>query len=298
MADLAAPGTGRLSDRMTRHRSLHPLLILATALGVAAGASEAQTILAIDYDTASGNYSYGFAYAGYGAAGGGNIDVSSGVTQFTEIAVAGGLSGSNALRIVADAAFAGTLLPPDRTYDYLGYALATNSGILQALPSAQLSDYTFMLSARAEGLLPGVTFTAVELYLGISAPDGTLNAPDGNGDFLVGLRFPTGVALSEAFETSVLNLADATVADGSLDNFTNFFSVANNITFSITNNESSGGGRFGFDAANVIAIDDVSLAVIPEPAGAACFALGACGLLARRRRPGRKVAPGFAKFDA
>lgn len=287
MPDLAARAPGRQLGGMIRHRSLYPLLLLAASFGVAAGSLEAQTILALDFDPNAGNFNYGYAFAGYGGSpgnnGGGNVDVSNGTATSTEIALGAGISGSNALRINMDASAAGALLPPDRTYDYLGFVVAGNTGFAQSLSSGQLADYTFTLTTRAEGFLAGVTSGTADLYVSFYAPDDTLGGDaDTNSDFLLKVRFAAGVALAETFQTSSVNLGAGTLDGGAFANFTNFFAVANELLFEVSPNEAN--GRFGFDAGNAVVIDDVSLMVVPEPAGALSLALGGLVLAGTRRR--------------
>ena len=285
MPDLADPPAPRLNGGMTSSHSTLRLLLSISALTLGASSLEAQTIFALDFDPNSGNYQYGFAFAGYGSSMGGNVDLNASVSQVTEIAVGAGVGGSNALRITMDASAAGAQLPPDRTYDYLGFACAANTGFAQPLSSAQLADYTFTLDARADGFLTGVTSSTGELSISISAPDGTLGATDGNADLLIALRFATGVALATTFQTSVLNLGAAAITDGSLTNFANFHSTADQLTFTVAANEAN--AKFGFDAGNVIVVDNASLAVVPEPGSALVFTLGAFGVLAVRRRTRR-----------
>ena len=258
------------------------LLACASLLGSGFQTLEAQDIFNLNFDTASGNYQFGYAFAGYGDPTAGNVDVSNGTSQVTEIAIGAGISGTNGLRITMDATAAGAQLPANRTYDYLGFAVAANTGFIQPLSSGQLADYNLSLSARADGFLPNVTSSTGELFLSISAPDGTTGNTDGNADLLIGLRFPTGVQLASAFQQSTMNLGTGTVAEGSLANFTNFFSTANQVTFIITPNEAN--GRFGFDAGNVVVVDDASLAVVPEPASALYFVIGAPLLAGAMRR--------------
>ena len=258
----------------------HAVLIAACATGLSQTCTA--TIVSIDFDTNFGNYQYGYSFAGYGDPNTGNVDISGGTSQVTEIAVGAGISGTDALRVTMNASAAGGMLTPDRTYDYLGFAVAGNTGFSEPLSSGQLSDYTFAYTSRAEGFLPGITNGTAELYISIVAPDGTLGAADGNGDLLVGLRFSTGIALAEAFQTSTLNLGDAVIADGSLANFTSFFAVANQMNFVTTPNETN--GRFGFDDGNAVVIDDVSLVVVPEPVSGLCLALGGLMVAGARRR--------------
>lgn len=260
------------------------LLLLACASFLPFGVHrlEAQIVCTVDFDLSFGNYQFGYTYAGYGDPNAGNVDLSSGTSQITEVAIGAGVSGTSALRTTMDASTAGTQLPANRTYDYLGFASAANSGFAQPLPSGQLADYKLTLSARAEGFAAGVTNSTGELYLSISAPDGTLGVSDGNADLLIGLRFSSGVALSEAFQSSSLELALGTVADGSIANFTDFYAAANQVTYVVT--PDAAGNRFGFDVGNAVIVDDITLTVVPEPASALLFACSGLLFAGTRRR--------------
>lgn len=260
------------------------LLLLACASYLSFGGHrlEAQIVCTVDFDLSFGNYQYGYTFAGYGDPNAGNVDLTSGTSQATEIAIGVGISGTGALRTMMDASTAGAQLPANRTYDYLGFASAANSGFAQSLPSGQLADYRLTLSARAEGFVAGVTNSTGELYLSISAPDGTLGASDGNADLLIGIRFSSGVALAEAFQTSSLELGLGTVADGSIANFNGFYTAANQVTFIVTPDAVN--SRFGFDAGNAVIVDDINLVVVPEPASALTFAIGGLVLAGVRRR--------------
>ena len=198
-----------------------------------------------------------------------------------------GVGASNALRITADTSAIPAQLPPDRTYEGWASALVADAG-LPTLTSPTLSDYTFSLSARAEGQTGGGDQTA-QLDVSIFAPDGTIGAPDGNRDTLITLRFTSGIALGSAFQDSTMNFGSpSSIADGSIANFANFYSAANEISFAATANDAV--NAFGYDAGNAMVLDNMNLGVlvVPEPSSPVMAILGGLGLaiLSRRRNGG------------
>ena len=117
---------------------------------------------------------------------------------------------------------------------------------------------------------------------------------DWNPDPLITLRFANGVALNSLFQDSTMNFGNASsIEDGSVANFANFYSVANEIQFSIAPNDAV--NAFGYDADNAIVLDNMNLsvaaAVVPEPSSFACVAAGVLALLTFRRRRAPGVRP-------
>ena len=128
------------------------------------------------------------------------------------------------------------------------------------LQSPILADYRVLLDGRVVGLNPEKMTTSGTLQLHLIAPDDTLQPPDVDtaNDFII--RLDSSIPnLQTNWQTIQLALNKFSVGSGTLANFTNYFNKISEIQFQVQINNAHSEADWGFDADNMIVIDNFKL---------------------------------------
>lgn len=127
--------------------------------------------------------------------------------------------------------------------------------------STNRADYILSFDARAEGLLPDVATISGQMQVQMDAPDDSIQPPDadGGGDRIIQIN--QDVAVGSNWTHFEYTLDTANVDGGTPEkNLTLYGQLINSVNYNF--NFDSPGRAFGFDADNVVYLDNVKLRVI------------------------------------
>jgi hypothetical protein len=244
--------------------------MIALALALTAQPALAGDIFNINYDASTPTEISGFGFAGYGAPGGGNVTVDSSITTTVAIEPLVGVAASSALRFTADTTDTQAAIITPNNYSYMGFGVRTNvNSLLTPLPTSNLANYKLDVSVGAAGFKAGVTKANCLVDVRFFAPDDTVVPADADTDFdlVLGLRFQNAVVAKAAIESFSIRLnRTSELRDGTtLARFNTYFASVNFIQTVVE--AGNGINDFGFDAGNVLIVDNLVLneSVPPPP---------------------------------
>jgi hypothetical protein len=235
------------------------LAVSSLAMGVTASRAAAATLLDVDFDTHNPDFPFSYNFKSTG----GSITMTAAVTDGV------GVGGSRAYSSNIDSTNA-----PQGAGTYWGagnavevHAQSSLSGVTSA------ADLTYSLDTRASGLSAGRTTASLRLILKFidSSNSATLWQTTSNFTYNT----------PGSFQTVTGDLSTASTNSGSLS-----AAVASPspLLMRAQVEISNGAGHFGYDADNVLTIDNLLVSSVPEPASMALLTMGGLGLAGRRGR--------------
>lgn len=223
------------------------------ALGVTAGQATAATLLDVDWDTKNPEFGYAYDFQA-----GGTVDSSAAETA------TGGVGGSAGYSLTADSTNAANF-----PGSYWGAGVGIEGATPTALDGAASgADLLFSADILAEGLT-GTTAT-IKFKILFRDGGGTL------WKAIVNKTYTT----PGSFQTLSGDLSGASTESGSL---AALLASTDPIDIRVEVEMNPGHSRFGFDAGNVMTIDNLVVSTVPEPASLALLAAGGLCLVRRRR---------------
>jgi len=254
---------------MKKNPSLKVSRVITLAIAITAHPALAVDIFNINYDDLTPSGTYGFGFAGYGAPGGGNVIVDSSITTTVAIEPLVGVAASSALRFTADTTDTQAAIITPNNYSYMGFGVGTNNSLLTPLPTSSLANYKLDVSVAAAGFTAGVSQTNCLVDVRFYAPDDTVVPADGDsdGDLILSLRFQNAAIAKAAFQINSFRLnRTSELRDGTtLARFNTYFALVDSIQTVVE--AGNGINDFGFDAGNVLIVDNLVLneSVPPPP---------------------------------
>jgi len=122
-------------------------------------------------------------------------------------------------------------------------------------------DYIFSFDARAEGMLPGVATISGQMQVQMDAPDDTIQPADANGDADRIIQINKDIAIGSNWTHFEFSLDNANVDGGTAEkNLTLYGQLINSVNYNL--NFDGPGLAFGYDADNLVDLDNVKLLVL------------------------------------
>jgi hypothetical protein len=131
---------------------------------------------------------------------------------------------------------------------------------VSAMASTNRSDYIFEFDARVEGLLPGVNAASGEFQVRFNTPDDTVQPPDSNTGRDTILQVNYGFQPGSNWTHYVFTLDQGGIGAGSDKSFALYLSSIDEPGFGV--NFHTPDVQFGFDADNVVMVDNFKLSVV------------------------------------
>ena len=188
---------------------------------------EGRTVLSVDFDEKKPAYSFGLSYGGYAARGSDDlIQFNESLSDSSKVILEGGKEGA-AVEVTLDMTKAKIPTPNEVEFAYLALGAGISGNFEEGdLSKMDFADYQLAFDAKIENGKP-MKRSRIELQFITSDGKGPKEDKDTDDDLLCKLKFAGSasdekIELTSEFQTFKFELADMTVAEGSVESVREF----------------------------------------------------------------------------